>query len=76
MQGEGISMDQAHEVLKHECNYHEIVNPTTGAVIRTGMTTTELSTIEFENYLEQCRQFIWEWFNIVVPLPDRVRVKV
>lgn len=70
-QGEKISMEQAHEILKHECNYSEIVNPTTGAVIRTGNTTTELNTKDYEEYLTRCRNFIWEWFNIIVPLPDR-----
>ncbi len=34
--------------------------------------TTELNTLEFEQYLEQCRLFMWHELNIKVPLPNEI----
>ncbi len=34
--------------------------------------TTELDTLEFENYAEQCRLFMWHELNIKVPLPNEL----
>lgn len=70
-QGEQIAMEEAHEILKHECNYTERINPLSGEIIRKGKSTTDMSTVDFEEYLERCRRFIWEWFAIIVPLPDK-----
>ena len=38
--------------------------------IRTSGSTTQLSTLEFEQYQERCRGFISEYLGIVVPLPN------
>ena len=38
--------------------------------IKTAGTTTDLSTLEFEQYQERCRVLILEYFNLVVPLPN------
>ena len=34
--------------------------------------TTELSTIEFENYLTECRNLAEKHYNCVIPLPNEV----
>ncbi len=68
--GETIDSEQAHEILKQECNYTELVNSTTGEILKYGKTTTKLTTVEFEDYQERCRRFIFDWFGIVAPLPN------
>lgn len=68
--GETISAEQAHEILKTELNYKELINDLTGEVIKVGRDTKSLTTTEFEEYLEKCRRFILEWFNIIVPMPN------
>lgn len=70
MTGEKIQSDQAHEILKQECNSKEVTNEKTGQVIKVPQTTAKMTTIEFEEYLESCRAFIFEWFNRRVPLPN------
>jgi len=67
-----ISSDQAHEELKANCNYQDHFNDTTGEVMRVIKSTADLTTIEFEEYLTRCREFILEWFGIKVPLPNEV----
>lgn len=69
--GEDITNNEAHELLKNNCNYIEINNETTGEVIKKGNTTTGLSTVLFEEYLDRCRAFILSWFGIVVMMPNQ-----
>lgn len=69
-QGEWISIDEVHEFLKQNFNYKEIVNDKTGEVLRLGITTTDKSTLEFEEYMDKCRQFADEYLNIIIPLPN------
>lgn len=34
--------------------------------------TAKLSTLEFEQYLEQCRVYMWHEFQLHVPMPNEV----
>ena len=69
-QGEWISIYEVHEFLKQNFNYKEIVNDKTGEVLRLGITTTDKSALEFEEYMDKCRQFADEYLNIIIPLPN------
>ena len=62
--------EQAHEILKLKCNAVEIVSPTTGEAIDIPGTTTKHNTTECTDYHERCRQWIFEFFGVVVPLPN------
>lgn len=68
--GEEISKEEAHENLKKECNYKELVSEDSGEIFRLVKTTSNLNTLGFEEYLERCRKFIYTWFNITVPMPN------
>lgn len=68
--GEYQSKEQAHELLKERFCFNEVVNEDTGEVIKLKKSTTYLTTVEMEIYLEQCRQFLNEWFGITAPLPN------
>lgn len=69
-QGEWLTIDAVHEFLKANFNYKEIVNQNGGEVIKMPVSTTELSTIEFEEYQDRCRIFADEFLNIIIPLPN------
>lgn len=69
-QGEWLTDDETHEFLKRNFNYKEIVSKSSDKVMKIGLTTTDLSTIEFEEYLDKCRQFSNEFLNIIIPLPN------
>lgn len=70
-QGEWLNSDAVHEFLKQNFNYKEIVNENNGEVIKLGLTTTDKTTVEFEEYQDKCRQFADEFLNIIVPLPNQ-----
>src|SRR5574343_246634 len=54
LNSERLSKEEAHDFLKHRFNYREIINEATGEIDRIGLTTTNLSTIEAEEYYENC----------------------
>lgn len=70
MWGENMTTLQVHEMLKKELNFIEKVNENTGEVIKIAKSTTENSTVDMENYHEDCRKFAKDWFNVEIPLPN------
>ena len=68
--GEAWSSEQTHEFLKSHCNFKEIVNQNTGEIIKIPLSTADLKTIEFEEYLEKCRRLAFDFFNVQIPLPN------
>ncbi len=70
MWGEHLDSEQCHEYLKMHCNYKEFINEATGVMFKIPQSTTDANTLQFEVYLERCRKLIYEYFNIVVPLPN------
>lgn len=69
-QDHGITDDYAHEILKHKFLRREVKDVNTGEVMTFTASTTELTTAEFNEYLENCAQWLAEMFGIVVPEPS------
>ena len=68
--GETMSSDEVHNILKSQLNYKEQINQKTGEVIKTPKSTTQLSTIECEQFYHECRTWAKEWFGIEIPMPN------
>jgi len=68
--GQTITQAQAHEFLKTNFNFTELVNKDTGECLRFPKSTTENRTFEMEEFHEACRQKALEFFNVVIPLPN------
>lgn len=66
----GFSKEETHAILKSKFLKVEKVNEDTGAIYEYIKSTTELSTVEYEEYLESVRQFAAEEFDMNVPLPN------
>ena len=62
--------EQAHEVLKLKCNSQGLTSDITGETFDIPGSTTTLSTVESEVYHEDCRQWIFDFFGVTVPLPN------
>ena len=60
----------AHDFLKSQCHYEEMVDMDTGEIARIALETKSLSTLEFEEFEERARRVIKKWFKITVPLPN------
>ena len=67
--GEKISIQEAHDSLKEMFNFKEIVSDH-GEIRKLVKTTRKLNTSQFNEYIENCRRFIQEWFNIETPDPE------
>ena len=68
---EGVNEDIAHEFLKARYLKRPIVNKATGELMGEYVeSTTELDTGEFNEYLDNCAQFLAERCEIVVPDPS------
>ena len=68
--GEHVGIQEAHEFLKGRFLFREVVNQELGEVIKLSKSTTELSTIEWETYMDQIRAFSTEFLGINIPLPN------
>jgi hypothetical protein len=68
--GEDIDSETAHWLLKHECNYIELVNEDTGECTHIPKSTKDLGKSDFGDYVVRCCEFIYTWFGIIVPKPE------
>lgn len=72
-QGEAMTKEQTHELMKAKFLRETVVNHETGEVFGERVkSTTELSTSEFAEYLDQCIAWLADMFDIVCPDPDAV----
>ena len=62
--------EDAHEVMKHLFLKKEIVNKNTDERIPSVRSTTELTTFEFSEYIEQIISWAAQYLNIVIPYPN------
>jgi hypothetical protein len=68
--GEYWDSDKAHKTLSQRFLFTEKYNEDTGEIMQIPKGSSECSTAEFEQYTEQCRRFLLEWFNVNAPLPN------
>lgn len=68
--GDVWSIEKTHEYLKENFCFYEKVNQSTGQVIKTPKSTTELTTTGMEVYHLEIRKHLEEWFNVIAPLPN------
>lgn len=66
----GYTPDEVHAILKSKFLKVEKVNENTGVVYEYIKSTTELSTVEYMDYLEDVRRFGSEEFGIYLPEPS------
>jgi len=73
--GNDFDSDTIHELLRSLFlkQTKEIVNKESGEVktIEFIQSTTKLSTVEFETYLESCKRYAAETFELYIPDADR-----
>ncbi len=63
--------EDAHMILKQMFLSRKVINQNTGELLTeiTG-STTKLTTIEFEEYMEKCRRFAAEFLGMSIPFPN------
>ena len=68
--GESSTNEDIHHILKCKFNSKKIVNESTGEVLEVPMDTKDLITTDFEVYMNECRRFASEFFDIYIPEPN------
>lgn len=68
--GEQFTLENAHGDIKRRFSFREIVNINTGEITQIAKSTTENTTTEMEDYHNEIRAFMLEYFNIKCPLPN------
>lgn len=68
--GEIWSKEKTHDFCKMQFNFIERINESTGEIVRVPKSTTENTTTAQEELHSEIRNFIFEWFNVQVPLPN------
>lgn len=67
--GHDINKDEAHEFLKSNYNYDEILNEDSGELLRVPKSTANLTGSEFWAYIDRIARFAAEFLNEVIPGP-------
>lgn len=71
-QGEFYTPEETHEALKLACNYREVPNPATGEITRFPISSTKLTTAEWEfEFKQKIKQLAIDFFNVDLPEPER-----
>ena len=65
----GLTAAEAHQTMTAHFLSYEKTLPN-GTVAKFVKSTTDLDTMEFEEYLEQIRTFMLEQFSCLIPLPN------
>ena len=68
-QGEELTDDHAHELLKHRFLQRSVTDRKTGELLEYSESTTKLDTKEFNAYLDRCAFWLVDMFDIIVPDP-------
>lgn len=67
--GHDVSIEETHSYLKQEFNYKESVNEDTGDIRRFPMSSTELTTSQFCDYIARIQKFASEILDLYIPEP-------
>lgn len=68
--GEIWNKEDVHHFLKSNLNFEELIDESSGLILRKPKSTTENSTFEQEEFHEACRNLAWEMFEYQIPLPN------
>lgn len=74
-QGENVTDDQAHEMLKHKFLRQTWIDGRTGEALDYTRSTTALDVAEFNQYLDSVALWLADMFGIIVPSPDEYHEK-
>lgn len=70
-QGESLTAEQVHEILKNKFLKETLIDETTGEITgEYSKSTTELSKLEFADYVVLCQKWANDFFDLDIPEPN------
>ncbi len=64
------SKNDCHEFLLANFNYDELVDDNTGEILRKVRRSKQNNTVQAEAFYKKCRDFLYEYFNVIAPMPN------
>lgn len=74
--GNEFSIEETHEYLKANFNLKEVINTNTGEVMKVPLSTANLTTINFMEYIEKIQRFAANDLCIVIPDPNEMYIQL
>lgn len=75
--GYKVGIEQTHDLLKAKFRQIEIVNESTGEIIKSIGSTTDMTTADFMDYLASIQQWAVEFLDIQIPDPnEQVKIEI
>ena len=71
-----VSKEDVHEMMKVKFATKELFNESTGEVMQTTRSTTDMSTTEFEEFNEACRRWAAEILGMNIPDPNQYEFEI
>ena len=68
--GYRVTREATHEFLKATFYKKELVNESTGEVLQTVGSTSQMSTVEMMEYFQEITQWAAEFLNVQIPAPN------
>lgn len=68
--GHEVDKDDTHNFLKGKFLYSELVNEASGEIERIPKKTPDCTTIEFIEYMEDCKRWAAQFLDIYIPDPN------
>ena len=66
----GYTKDEIHQILAERFLSYEKSDTKTGEIRKFVKSTTELNTLEFEEYLDKIRLLAIDMYDCIIPLPN------
>ncbi len=68
--GHDVSIDDTHQFLRGRFNGKELIDESSGEVIKVGQSTSHLNKSEFMEYMERIKRFASESLDLYIPDPN------
>lgn len=65
-----LNTEVVHEFLKEKFLKHDVVNEIDGQILTVTRSTSDLSTVEMAEYIDNINRWCLEFFNVGIPAPN------
>lgn len=62
--------EAVYQGIKLQCWYKEVINEKTGQVLRIPKSTRDLDKPEYSKFIQVFKDFVWDFFGIMLPEAD------
>lgn len=72
-EGSNWSSWDIHQYIMHELGYEEVIFSPSGKPFPKRKHSSDMTTLEFEEFAERARAYVMQEFNVAIPFPNEKR---